>query len=610
MHGIVMRRKSMIFKRINPAAYILIAASFCLGPSAALGAAARPNLLLVTIDTLRPDRLSCYGSPYVKTPNLDAVAARGALFTRAFAHNPMTLPSHVNILLGLTTLYHGVHENANSRVRPELLTLAEHLKSAGYATAAFVGAFPLDSRFGLTQGFDVYDDSYPSKPGSDFVYAERRADQVVAKALAWLKERPTPWFAWVHVWDPHAPYLPPEPYSSRYRDDPYSGEVAFADDELGKLFKSIAGKGETLIVVTGDHGESLGEHGEMAHGYFAYNSTLRVPLFLAGPGVKPSKLDDTVCHVDLFPTICDLLGIKPPQPLQGVSLLSLMKGKKLGPRGIYFESLEPYLHRGWAPLRGFIEGDKKYFESPIPELYDLSRDFAESVNLAPETDLRDYQAKFRKLEKDLSSDLKPVPGQRADRETREKLRSLGYVVSPVSQIKEKYGPEDDLKTLHPYEQKFDQSLVLQGEGKTDEALKLLREIISERKDFGKAYSWMSGIYLTQGHADEAVKILEEGYANNPSNLHVLTEYGLVLARVGRADKAIEILQKSLSVYVENPEVWNHLGVCFWRKGELDEALECGLRALDLDRSDALIYNNLGTIYLSIHLKNKSQEPVK
>jgi len=597
----------MSFHRTKQAVFILIAAGCCFGVSLSLNASDMPNLLLVTIDTLRPDRLSCYGSPYVKTPNLDAVASRGALFTRAFAHNPMTLPSHVNIMLGLTALYHGVHENANSRVRPELLTLAEHLKSAGYATAAFIGAFPLDSRFGLNQGFDVYDESYPSKPGSDFAYAERSADKVVAKALTWLEGRPSPWFAWVHVWDPHAPYFPPEPYFSKYRTDPYSGEVAFTDAELGKLFNAVSGKGETLIVVTGDHGESLGEHGEMAHGYFAYNSTLWVPLFLSGPGVKPAKLEDTVCHIDLFPTICDLLGVKAPIPLQGISLLPLLKGKKLGPRDIYFESLEPYLHRGWAPLRGLIEGDKKYFDSPIPEFYDLAKDFAEAANLAPKMSVKDYQAKLRKIEKDLSSDLKPGPGQKPDRETMEKLRSLGYVVYPGARVKEKYGPEDDLKTLHPYERKFDRSLVLQGEGKMEESLKLLREIIAERKDFGKAYSWMSSIYMTQGRAAEAVKILEEGYTNNPSNLHVTTEYGLVLARVGQVDKAVEILQKSLSVYDENPEVWNQLGICFWRKGELDKALEYCRRALGLDQTDALIYNNLGTIYLSMYLKDKIQE---
>ncbi len=306
-------------------AYFLV--FFSLGCNLSLEGALRKekaNVLLVTIDTLRTDRLSCYSDRYLKTVNIDRLARDGVVFERAFAHNPLTLPSHVNIMLGATPLYHGVSENARSVVSEEFLTLAEFLKAKGYMTAGFIGAFPLDSRFGLNQGFDVYDESYPAKTGRAFVYPERPAEKVIESALAWLAgiSANKQWFCWVHLWDPHAPYWPPEPYATRYKNDPYTGEVAYVDEQVGKLFEYLDKshlKERTLIILTGDHGEALGEHGEMTHGYFAYNSTIWVPLIIAGPGIKPGRQDTYVAHVDLFPTVADYLGLPLPGHLQGVS---------------------------------------------------------------------------------------------------------------------------------------------------------------------------------------------------------------------------------------------------------------------------------------------------
>ena len=244
------------------------------------------NLLLITIDTLRPDRLSCYSSEHLKTPRIDSLAGRGVLFTQAFAHTPSTLPSHANILLGATPLYHGVHDNSNFIVREEFLTLAEYLKSFGYSTGAFVGAFPLDSRFGLTQGFDVYDDNYGYKDSQEFTYVERKAEVVVEKSISWLKTERNPWFIWIHLFDPHQRYYPPEPFRTQHQGKLYDGEVAYVDFALGKLFDYLEKNklfDKTLIIFTGDHGESLGEHGEPTHGYFAYNSTLWVPLIISFP---------------------------------------------------------------------------------------------------------------------------------------------------------------------------------------------------------------------------------------------------------------------------------------------------------------------------------------
>jgi arylsulfatase A-like enzyme len=280
------------------------------------------------------------------------------------------------------------------------------------------------------------------------------------------------WFLFVHIWDPHAPYAPPPPFRETFKDDLYSGEVAYVDSELSRLFDYLENNEltkNTLIVLTGDHGEALGEHGELTHGYFAYGSTLWVPLIMAGPGIEPGRADEDVCHVDIFPTVCDLLGTEKPPLLQGVSLLPLMKGKKIGKRAIYFESLDPYYNMGCAPLRGFIEGKKKFFDSPRPEFYDLEEDFNEERNLVQEIKLETYRKKQRDLLEELSSTRKGESAQTVDREAQEKLRSLGYVASLAPHLKENYGPEDDLKTFLPLQQKLNRAITAHDEGRVKRA---------------------------------------------------------------------------------------------------------------------------------------------
>jgi arylsulfatase A-like enzyme len=288
------------------------------------------NVLLITIDTLRADRLSCYSTKHVPTPNIDSLAKEGVLFSRAFANTSTTLPSHTNILSGVSPLYHGVHDNLHFVVREDLLTLAEHLKANGYATAAYVGAYPLDSRFGLDQGFDIYDDEYPHRYDQGLSSLERRAEDVVAKAVEGLKRLNSPWFVWLHCYDPYLPYDPPEPFNSRFNNNPYDGEVAYVDSVLGKLMGYLKAQNlfdETMIIFTGDHGESLGQHGEMSHGFYAYNTTIWVPFIINVPGSDARRVQQNVSHLDIFPTVCDFVGIKKPSYLQGFSLLPALEGK-------------------------------------------------------------------------------------------------------------------------------------------------------------------------------------------------------------------------------------------------------------------------------------------
>jgi arylsulfatase A-like enzyme/Flp pilus assembly protein TadD len=567
------------------------------------------NVLLITIDTLRPDRLSCYSTEYLKTPNIDALAERGVLFERAFAHTPITLPSHANILLGTTPLYHGVHDNGKFRVQENFFTLAEYLKTKGYSTAAFIGAFSLDSRFGLNQGFDVYDESYPSRSSVIFVPAERKAEDVIKPALSWLEEQNSKWFAWIHLWDPHTLYQPPEPFATKYKDDPYSGEVAYVDSELKKIFDFLENENimdSTLIIFTGDHGESLGEHGELAHTYFAYNSTLWVPLIITGPGIEKSRNKENVCHVDIFPTLCEILEMDPPSFLQGVSLLPLMEGKQLNKkRAIYFESLGPYLNQGWAPQRGFIDGKDKFIDSPIPELYDLDSDFIEKNNIIENKNVAVYLKKLNEMKEELSSARKtPQDAQQMDRETQDKLRSLGYIVSPTAPVKKSYGPEDDLKTLLPFQQKLDQAIILGDEGRIEESTQLLNEIIAVRKDFVQAYLYLYNIFIAQGQREKVMDILERGMTNNPDNYSITAAYGIFLVREGQFDKGIDVLQRALAILDFDPEVWHYMGFAYSRKAEDQKALEYYNKSIALKDGDPLVYYNLGTLYLAMFMKSK------
>ena len=576
----------------------------------------RLNLLLITIDTLRPDRLSCYSQEFIRTPNIDSIAERGTLFLKAFAHTPTTLPSHTNILLGTTPVYHGMHDNHNFIVREEFLTLAEHLKKNGYATGAVVGAFPLDSRFGLTQGFDLYDDNYGSKNYQEFSYIERPAEIVVSKSIEWLETQDNPWFLWMHCFDPHQQYNPPEPFKTQFKESPYNGEVAYVDHELGRLFSYLREKElekNTLIVFTGDHGESLGQHEESTHGYFAYNSTLWIPLIFASPGQKPSVVESNVCHVDIFPTVCDLLGIVKPDFLQGLSLEPVIYGKKqnrLSSRAIYFESLYPYYSRGWAPLTGIIQDERKYMDSPIPEFYDISQDFDEEKNLAETERTDDFKSALEKLMEEQSYSSPAAASRTIDREAMEKLRSLGYLSSPQAGKKDSYSPADDLKTLLPYQNRLQQAMGAYHSGKLDEGISILQKVIKERNDFDQAYAYLATILKEKNDFPQAVAVLRDGYQKCPNSYKVITTFGIFLTEVREYDAAIHILEEGLKLLDYDPDLWNYLGVAHWRKGDLEQALVAFNRSLELDNNYSIAFNNTGSVYLSRHLQTKEKEDLK
>ena len=353
-------------------------------------ASERPSydVILITLDTLRPDHLGCYGYTAIQTPHIDQLAATGARFTQAFTPVPVTLPSHTSLMTGSFPLATGVHDFSGNRVPPGAATLAKILRDHGYSTAAFIGAPVLDSRFGLNQGFETYFDHF-QLGGMEEVHLDamkRPGNQVVDEALKWLSHRPSqPMFLWVHLYDAHSPYRPPAPYAERYPGRPYDGEIAFADAQVGRLVAALSQQGrleKSLVVLVSDHGESLGEHGEKTHGFFVYNSTLHIACLVKVPAAAPRVISDEVSLVDVMPTVLQALEISIPPTVQGRSLLSLVEGHAAeGASNVYAESYPPLLHFGWNLLRSLQSRGWKYIETTRPELYDTRTDPKELKNL-------------------------------------------------------------------------------------------------------------------------------------------------------------------------------------------------------------------------------------
>lgn len=561
----------------------------------------RRNILLITVDTLRADRVSCYDSSHLKTPHFDCLAEQGVVFTRAFANTPTTLPSHANILLGVTPLYHGVHENQHFVVRESFLTLAEYLKEAGYSTGAFVGAFPLDRRFGLDQGFDVYDDEFGHRSSLRETDLERRAGVVAARALPWVKSQNSPWFLWIHVYDPHDPYTPPTPYAERYAQAPYDGEVAYVDEVVGKFLEELCvGKHleDTLVIFTSDHGESLGQHGERTHGFFAYNTAIWIPLIFSGPGIAPGRVERAVSHLDIFPTVCDFLELKKPEFLQGRSLVSVMHGRPLPERALYFESLSPYYSLGWAPLQGFMRGDFKFIESPIPELYNLEKDFNEQKNLASDKELSSYRKQLHELMEQYTFTGAERAGRRLDKKSLEKLSALGYTGGSVAVgTQKKYGPLDDVKSLIPYFNKSEEALMLYQEGNVLPAIDLLNQVITERKNLANAYVHLTEIHFREKNLDKAFDILEKGFAANPQSYQLFSKYVNILARSGRYVEVIELFRDHYLKEIDHdPRIWNLLAMAYLNSGNSDNAKKALEQAMSLDPRLPLTHYNYGKLY--------------
>jgi arylsulfatase A-like enzyme/tetratricopeptide (TPR) repeat protein len=566
-------------------------------PSFTIAARADRNVLLVTIDTLRADAMSMYGGR-ASTPRLDALAAHGARFTFAHAHAVVTLPSHTTLLTGTHPYEHGVRDNNGYRVRKNQATLATRLKTLGFATGAFVGGFPLDRRFGLDSGFDVYDDRIAEADTAiDFALPERRADAVVASALAWTTAQQGKWFAWVHVFDPHAPYRPPEEFARTYAGDLYAGEIAWTDYALGALFDRLAGlERPTLVIVTADHGESLGDHGELTHGIFAYESTLRVPLVVSELGARRTPLDGVtidapVRHIDIVPTVLEAIGAAADPSLPGASLSAAMRDAATPDRPVYFEAMTANLSRGWAPLRGVIAARQKYIDLPLPELYALEADPGESRNLVPSR--RDRADVLLNMLRAFNVAPPAPPGEESS-DVRDRLRALGYLGGSPAPGRKQYGDDDDPKRLIDIDALLHHAGDMYQRGNLEEAGALFEKAIQRRPDTADAYRYLAFVHWQAGRPNDAIRTLENALRNGITHRDVRVKLGLYLAETGQAARAIALLENLAG---DDVEALNALGIAYGHASRNADASRTFSRILEIDPSNGLAWQNIGTIEL-------------
>jgi arylsulfatase A-like enzyme/Flp pilus assembly protein TadD len=558
------------------------------------------DVVLITIDTLRADATGFAGNVAAPTPHLDRLAAEGWVFERAHAHNVMTLPSHANLLTGQLPYQHGVRDNAGFVLPETVPTAAEAFLDAGFRTGAVVAAFPLDARYGLDRGFESYDDSYPEGSMVGFAVAERGGAEVVAAASGWWRrhegERR---FLWAHFYEPHAPYEPPEPFASLFPGEPYLGEVAAADDHVGRLLAEVAPAGAlggVLVVVTSDHGEALGEHGEETHGLFAYDATLQVPLVFWAKELAPARLGRAVRHIDVLPTMLEAAGVD-AAALPEMAGRSLWRAPADG-RSTYFEALQANLQRGWAPLRGVIarapeaagEGDRrllKYVSLPEAELYDLNADPAEARNLhGAESGLAKRLAALLPAE----SEWPPAVGAVSEEERRA-LESLGYLGSSGgAALPESYGPEDDPKRLVDLDRAIQAWSEAFQAGRHGEAERLARRVVERRPEMGLGYRILAQALLEQGKVEEALGVMIDAERRRLASASLHRQLALTLSEVGRAADAVRLMER----YADSgdPEALNVLGLVLAEAGMTARAREILERSIEIDERNPVARQNL------------------
>ena len=568
------------------------------------------NLLLITLDTTRADRLGCYGFAAAQTPNLDALAKNGVRFANGYTPVPLTLPAHCSLFTGQTPLGHGVRNNASYMLAAAQATMAERLKQKGYHTYAVIASYVLLAKFGLAQGFDVFDDSLNLADMTNNFSSEIRAGTVYEKFKAWfLKSHQKKFFAWIHLYDPHLPYDPPAPYAQRFVRDPYSGEIAYMDSVIGRILADLKEKNilhRTLVVVAGDHGEDLGEHREYGHGIFCYEQSLRVPLIVSAPSLlAPRVVSERVNLIDVLPTLCDLLGLSKKPETQGESFLNLLKGgAEKRERDLYFESLYSQDEMGWAPLTGILSGPFKYIHLPEAELYDLSRDPAETDNLFFKKNIQ-----ARNLNRKLQALMLRLAGKGgSDRRTlsaadRRHLASLGYL-SSLGRTEKAVDPKrgnavkDQLRSVKQLiaDKNLDQAENDLQRLKTDHPdiktpiyYDLFEEIYKLKKDLKSLiaiqkkaaeefpansqikFNLANNLFNTQ-HLADAEQWLQKIVISDPTYTRAYILLGNIRFNQKRLTEALTFFEKAQTLEPQNLSLKKHIAIIVAAKGDVARAL--------------------------------------
>jgi len=570
---------------------------------------AGPNLLLVTLDTLRADHIGAYGYDAIETPNLDRLAREGVRFDQVATTVPTTLPAHSSILTGQLPMRHGVRNNGTFRLEDDAVTLAEVLRDSGYATAGFIAAFVLDARFGTAQGFDSYTDfgaQAAEVVETPFLKIQRRANEVVDEAVAWLGGQQEPFFAWVHLYDPHTPYDAPEPFGSRYADRPYDGEIAYTDAALGNLIAGLEAAGHadnTLVVVLADHGEGLGDHGEEWHTYFVYDATVRVPLMFWAPGRLPAGLvvNGESSVIDVLSTSLALLGIDDPAAEQrdGIDLRRLMAAPDAAGRASYAESLVPMLNFGWSELRALRDSGWKYIEAPRAELYDLANDPGETRNLLEQEPGR-AEAMRSQLRRAIGDDDPSAFASGAlpvDPATLERLRALGYLSGGAMPDQRDVDPKDMVEIYEAFNDGIDAVTDLMMQERWSEAEDELLALDEVLPDHFLVQYQLGKATLEQGDAATAVQFLQRSLDLNPTYSLTFIELAKAYEASGAADRAAEILAEAMRAY---PDVFTfplQLGDLQLRQGRPADAVAAYSAARRLLPEHAGLLSRLAGLYL-------------
>jgi choline-sulfatase len=540
------------------------------------------NLLLVSIDTLRADHLGCYGYAAAQTPRLDGLARSGIRFARATTVVPLTLPAHTSLMTGTFPAWHGVRDNGGFYVGDDQVTLAETLRDAGYRTGGFVSSFVLDSRWGIAQGFETFFDDfdlekYGDKGGMDII--QRPGSETVDHAVSWLgADRDRPFFAWVHLYDPHTPYDAPEPFRSRFpatQVGAYDAEIATADSQLGRLLDTLQLQGrldDTLVVVTGDHGEMLGEHGEATHGFFIYDPATHIPVIVSGPGVPAREVADQVRIVDVMPTALELLGRPVPRAVQGKSLMPLTRGERLS-LVAQSESWYPRYHYGWSELVSVQDERFHYIRAPRPELYDLQADPRELQDRS-----KADAARLGALDQALSAHLQRTASahaakgpQAVDSETEEKLAALGYVGSGGGARSLEERPRGDPKDKIGLYNLIKQASGASAEGRLDEAIAKVKEALGADPEIVEAYMLLGNFQKKAGQPKEAIDSYRRALERDPEHQGALFSLAVAYKDQGRLEEAKVGLERARELDPRNGRVLWQLADLFVKKGQPAEA---------------------------------------
>jgi arylsulfatase A-like enzyme/lipopolysaccharide biosynthesis regulator YciM len=578
------------------------------------------NVLLVTIDTLRADRLACYGYPNAITPHLDNLAGRGLRFTQASSVTPLTLPAHSSLMTGTFPAFHGVRDNGGFYLGEEHETLAERFKALGFRTGGFVAAFVLDSRWGIAQGFDHYFDAFDlskfkDAQGMDAI--QRPAAAVVDQALPWLDlDQDQPFFAWIHFYDPHTPYEAPSAWRARFpngRDGAYDAEIASADEQLGRLLAALERSGrlaETLVVVTSDHGEMLGEHQEQTHGFFIYEAAIRVPLLIAGPGIPTQAIDDPVRLVDLLPTILARFGEKPAAAVQGADLAPLWQGRPLR-LVAHAESFFPRFHYGWSELQSLRDGQFKLIQAPRPELYDLARDPHELNNLAesdPQRRAAMSQALERLLERIERQEGALAP-QALDSETEARLRALGYLGGARARNLEKSAEGDPKDKIALYN-RLKEASAAAATDKLDLAFAKLDEALAADPKIVEAHVLRGNFERKAERIPAAIAAFQEALHLDPDHDEALYNLSIAYKDDGRLDDAAAFFARARQLDARNGKVLWQIADIKQRQGKMADAEAELKQALELDLDQAGFLTKLAEVQQADQRPDQAEKSIR